>query len=64
MHGSVTEHWQLRWDDLNLCYDGLLKQWYIDFNERQTQTRAERMCALPAKRNLECQPDLIAKGVQ
>ena len=34
-----TEHRQLRWGDLQLCYDHDLKQKYIEFNERQTKTR-------------------------
>ena len=39
MRGGGAEHRQLRWGDLNLCYDSDLNQEYIDFNERQTKTR-------------------------
>ena len=39
MRGGGAEHRQLRWGDLNLCYDSDLNQEYIDFNESQTKTR-------------------------
>ena len=41
MLGGGAEHRQLRWGDLNLCFDSDLNQKYIDFNERQTKTRTE-----------------------
>jgi len=39
MRGGASEHRQLCWGDLKLCFDNDANREYIEYNERQTKTR-------------------------